>query len=217
MSTASPALARLAHLLGVAVEELHDLAGVADHELRALHDQVSQRLFVAEQHRFERIAGLSARLPGPMAAKLAESFLPPAVAARVAELLAPERARDLVGRLSLGYLSDVAVALDPRRSRAVVQAIAPERVAAVARELLARRQHLLLVDFLGAVTVASFAAVLDAAEIEDLVALLPLVECDEATTAAFRAASSAARAGIEARLDELPPGTAPALRAALAG
>ncbi|GEP36589.1 hypothetical protein NPS01_02520 [Nocardioides psychrotolerans] len=210
-----PALARLAHLLGVDATDLHELAGVPDPDLRALHAQVSHRLFAEGQHQFTRIAGLASSLPGPMAGKIAEKFLPAPVAARVAELLEPARARDLVGRLSLSYLCDVALALDPERSRGVVRAIAPERVGQVACELFRRGHHALLVDFLGAVTVEAFVVVLEMASPEDLAEVLPLVECDDETTEAFAALDPQVRAVVVARLAQLPAGSAPGLQAAL--
>ncbi|WP_341928085.1 hypothetical protein [Nocardioides psychrotolerans] len=210
-----PALARLAHVLGVKVGDLHDLAHLPEGDLRALHTQVSHRLFTEGEHQFARIAGLASSLPAPMVGKIAERFLPASVAARAAELLDPARARDLVGRFSLAYLSDVALALDPLRSRAVVRAIAPERVGEIAHELLRRGHHLLLVDFLGAVTPEAFAAVLDVAPPADLAQVLPLLECDDATRASFAAADSHVRARLEARLAQLPPDSAAGLQAAL--
>lgn len=215
MRSPRPALARLAHLLGVDHADLHDLAGLPDADLRVLHAHVSQRLFTEGRPQFARIAGLASTLPAPMAGKIAEKFLPPAVAARVAELLEPERARDLVGRLSLAYLADVALALDPGRSRAVVRAIAPDRVGQVACELFRRGHHALLVDFLGAVTVEAFVVVLDTARSEDLVEVLPLVECDDETRAAFAAADPRVRADVQARLALLPAGSASGMQAAL--
>lgn len=174
-----PQVARLAHLLGVAPEELHELADVPDADLRVLHGQVSHTMFALGQRQFARIAGLSATLPGAVAGKLAEKFLPPQLAARVAELLEPERARDLVGRVSLPYLADLALALDPVRSRPVVGAIPPARIGQVAGELFRRAEHAVFAEFVGAVDVDALEAALDVATPADLVAVLPLLEWNE--------------------------------------
>lgn len=172
----APQVARLAHLLAVDPALLADLADVPADDLRALHGQVSQTMFAQGQRQFARVAGLSSTLPGPVAARLAEKFLPPQLAARVAELLDPGKARDLVGRVSLPYLADLALALDPVRARPVIRAIPAARLGEVAGELFRRGEHAIFAEFVGAVDVAALEAALDVARPSDLVAVLPLLE-----------------------------------------
>ncbi len=150
---------RLARRLGVEPDELPDLGSVPAADLRTLHEQVGRSIFAGSEQRLTRIAGLSSALPGPVAARLAEKFLPPSIAARVAELLETARAADLVRRLSVPYLASVAAALDPERSRHVVQTISPERIGAVVRELLERHEHDVLAHLTGAVTPEQLAVV----------------------------------------------------------
>lgn len=150
---------RLARRLGVEPDELPDLGSVSAADLRTLHEQVGRSIFAGSEQRLTRIAGLSSALPGPVAARLAEKFLPPSIAARVAELLETARAADLVRRLSVPYLASVAAALDPERSRHVVQTISPERIGAVVRELLERHEHDVLAHLTGAVTPEQLAVV----------------------------------------------------------
>ena len=113
-SSNQPQLAQIARLLGVEPTELHGVDVVPDDDLKLLHDQIANRLFTDKRRRFARLAGLSQTIPGPIAGKLAEKFLPPAGGALAAELLEPAKARDLVNRVSLRYLGDLAMALEPR-------------------------------------------------------------------------------------------------------
>ncbi|MGI8679963.1 MAG: hypothetical protein ACR2LX_15030 [Jatrophihabitans sp.] len=177
MATAhrSPQLGRIARLLAVDVADVHGLDGIDDDELRALHDLIGRALFADGQQRFARVAGLSKMLPGRVAGKLAEKFLPPALAARVAELLEPAKARELVTKVSVGYLADLSLALDPTRSKPVVQAIPPARIGEVARELFARREYATMAEFAGTVTLEALFAALEVASARDLLEVVPLI------------------------------------------
>jgi hypothetical protein len=171
----NPPVTRIARLLGVPAEDVHGLDELPEQDLRALHDLISEAIFARYRRHFARVAGLSQALPGPLAAKLAERFLPPPLAARVAELLEPGKARELITRLSLDYLAEVAINLDPGRARAMVAAIPPERVAQITRILFGRREYLAVAEFAGAVPRESLAAVLEVAAARDLLEVVPLL------------------------------------------
>jgi hypothetical protein len=175
----SPQIGRIARLLRLAPSEIHGLEGVPDADLRAFHDQISETLFGDAQQRFARVAGLSRTIPGPLAGVLAEKFLPPVMAARTAEMLEPAKARDLIGRVSIGYLAEIALALDPVRSRPVVQQLPPEPIGKVARELFGRKEYAAMAEFVGTVTLEALVAALDAASPHDLLAVLPLLEWND--------------------------------------
>ena len=175
----SPQIGRIARLLGVTRDEVHGLDLLADTDLRALHDLIGRAIFADHEASFVRVAGLSKVLPGTVAGKLAERFLPPTLAARIAELLEPAKARDLVGKVSVSYLADLTIALDPTRSAAVVQAIPAEHVAPVARELFARGEYAAMAEFAGTVTVESLFAALDVATAHDLLTVVPLLEWND--------------------------------------
>lgn len=175
-SSPSRQAGRIARLLGLEQGDLPDLSSVPEEDLVVLHDQISRTLFAEAQQRFVRIAGLSKTLPAPVAGRLAEMFLPPVMAARVSELLDPDRARDLVGRVSVRYLADLAMALDPVRSRPVVQALPAARIGDVARELFGRGEYAVMAEFANTVTVDALLAALAAAAPHDLLALVPLLE-----------------------------------------
>jgi hypothetical protein len=101
---------------------------------------------------------LSKAVPGAVAAKLTEAVMPPLIAARTAELLDPHRAADMVGRLSEKYLAEVALRMDASRSPQVVEAIPPERVGAIARELARRGEWVVIGGFVAQVTSRALAA-----------------------------------------------------------
>jgi muconolactone delta-isomerase len=174
-TTPRPELVAIARVLGVEVGELHGLDGVSDDDLSVLHGQIATRLSADKRRRFARVAALSQSIPGPIAGRLAEKFLPPAGGALVAELLEPAKARDLVGRVSVGYLGDLAIALDPVRAQEVVRAIPAARVGEVAQELFTRGEYAAMARFVGAVEVDALFATLGVATPHDLLAVVPLL------------------------------------------
>ncbi|GAB7071190.1 hypothetical protein JCM12141A_54790 [Mycolicibacterium hodleri] len=174
-ATARPELVAIGRLLGVEVDELHGLDGVSDDDLSVLHGQIARRLSADKRRRFARVAALSQSIPGPIAGRLAEKFLPPAGGALVAELLEPAKARDLVGRVSVSYLGDLAIALDPVRAHDVVRAIPAARVGEVAQELFSRAEYAAMARFVGAVEVDALFATLGVATPHDLLAVVPLL------------------------------------------
>ncbi|MGA8257468.1 MAG: hypothetical protein WB767_12920 [Nocardioides sp.] len=172
----NPQVARIARLLDIPPSQVRGLDDLPVADLRALHDQISGALFAGGHRRFAGMAALAGSLPGPAVAKIAEKFLPAFLAARVAELLEPDKARDLVRRVSISYLADIAIALDPVRSRPVVQAIPAARVGEVASELFARGEHGVVAEFFTVVDDEAFEAVFAGASAADRTALLALVD-----------------------------------------
>ena len=175
MTAPRPELVAIGRTLGVEVDELHGLDGVSDDDLNVLHGHIANRLSADKRRRFARVAALAQSIPGPIAGRLAEKFLPPAGGALAAELLEPAKARDLVGRVSLAYLGDLAIALDPVRAQDVVRAIPAARVGEVAQELFNRREYAAMARFVGAVEVDALFATLGVATPHDLLAVVPLL------------------------------------------
>jgi hypothetical protein len=175
----NPQIARIARLLAIDPSQVLGLDDVPEAALRELHDQISEAYFGPGRDQFARVAGLSKVLPGAIAGKLAERFLPPQLAARAAEMLEPARARDLVGRVSVGYLADLAVALDPTRSEPVMAVVPPDRVAEVAAEMFLRGEYEAMAELAGAVSAEGLFAALAVASPHDLLELVPLLDWDE--------------------------------------
>jgi hypothetical protein len=143
---------KLAHVLDVDSGRLAMLAELPPADVRELRAQLAEALFQADRHHFARIATLARTVPGAVLAKLTEGALPPLIAARTAELLEPHRAAELVGRLSLGYLADVAAAMDAGRAAAVVEAMPPQIVARVGTELARRGEWVVMGGFVAHVS-----------------------------------------------------------------
>jgi hypothetical protein len=151
-------LRKLAHTLDVEPDRLTMLAGVPAPELRTLRKQVGEALFQADRHYFSRVAALTRTVPGAVSAKLAETVLPPLIAARTAELLEPKRAVELVGRISERYLADVSAVMDASRAPEVIAALPAAKIAAVARELARREEWIVIGSFVAEVTDEALAA-----------------------------------------------------------
>lgn len=75
----------------------------------------------------------------------------------------------------MGYLGDLAIALDPVRPQDVVRAIPAARVDEVAQELFSRGAYAAMARFVGAVEVDALFATLGVATPHDLLAVVPLL------------------------------------------
>ena len=166
---------RIAHLLGSKPEDLDELLHVPADELRELHDQLAEWLFAVHADSFARVAAVSKVLPGALAGKMAERFLEPPLAARAAVMLEPAKAVDLVTKVSVRYLGDVAMSLDPVRGKPVIRAIPPARVAEVAAELFRRDELAAMAEFAGTVDKPALDAALKVATPAQLVRVAPLL------------------------------------------
>jgi len=175
----SPQIGRIARLLHLDPSDVTGLETIPDADLRILHDQISKRMFGDAQRQFARVAALSKSIPGPLAGVLAEKFLPPVMAARVSEMLDPAKARDLIGRVSVKYLAEIALALDPVRSKPVVQQLPPEPIGKVAKELFGRKEYAAMAEFVGTVTTDALMAAFEVATPHDLLAVVPLLEWND--------------------------------------
>ena len=149
---------KLAHALDVDPSALAMLSELEAQDVRELRQQVSDAMFEAGRLAFERTATLSKMIPGSVAAKLTQAVLPPLVAARVAEVLDPDRAADMVHRLPESYLAEVAMRMDATRAPHVVDAIPAERVGAIARELARRGEWVVIGGFVSSVSSPALAA-----------------------------------------------------------
>ena len=156
-STGDPAaeLAKLAHQLGVGVDEVAFLEAVPADDLRALRTAVGEALFQADKHHFARMVALAKSVPVPLAAKITALALPPLLSARAAELFEPAKAAELVGRLPIEYLTDVSCAMDPGRSPEVVAAMPPDTVCAVGHRLAERRAWVVMGAFVSYVSASA--------------------------------------------------------------
>jgi hypothetical protein len=156
--TASPELQKLAHCLGVPVGRLDALAGLPSNDLQLLRAQIAEALFQHDRRRFAKMAALSNSVPVALAAKVTQHALPPLLAARTAELIDPDRAADLVGRLSDEYVADVSAAMDAARAPEVVARIPAARIGTIAAELARRQEWVVIGGFVAQISEDGLAA-----------------------------------------------------------
>lgn len=151
---------KLARLLGGEPGSLAALEELPADDVRALREQVTDRLFGADAGTLGRLAAAGRLLPPPLLATIAERVFGPLLCARVAGVFDVKRAVDVAGRLDASFLADVAIELEPRRAREVIARIPAAKVAEVARELVAREEWVTMGRFVAHVPDPSLIAAL---------------------------------------------------------
>lgn len=160
---------KLARLLACPPGDLGYFSELDPQDIRDLREQVSGVLFDADRHMLGRVAAASRLLPSKLTAAIGESVFGPVLCARITGVLDPHRAVDIAGRLSAGFLADVAEHLDPQRASRVIAELPPAQIADVARQLVRREQFIVMGAMVGHL---SKAATLAALEVVDDASLL---------------------------------------------
>lgn len=138
---------KLARILERDPVTLAYLEPVAVQDLRELRDQVTEVLWTAHDGTLKRLAAASRILPASLSASISERAFGPLITARLAGLLEPARAVEVATKLSLPFLADVAIELDPRRASKVIALIAPAQIAEITRELMRRGEYVTMGRF----------------------------------------------------------------------
>ena len=157
---------KLSATLGLGADELAFLSAISPDELRSFRVSIYERLFAIDAPLFERLAALVLRLPAPVAARLAERSFGPLIAARLAAELPAGDAAAIASRVSVEFFADTAAHLDPRRTRDLIARLEPERIAALAHELVRRREYMTISRFIEFVSDEQARAAIDAIEDE---------------------------------------------------
>ena len=129
---------KLARILGMEKHAVGYLASLPPHEIRRLREAALKRMFTRDSVMFSRVAKASRLLPNGLVAKLGEKVFGPMLAARIAGEMPTDRAVDIANRMSIPFLADVAIELDPVAAKEIIRAMPAQRVALVAAELLKR-------------------------------------------------------------------------------
>lgn len=138
---------RLARVLGVDETELAFLADVPPQALAELRCEILDRLLERSRRDFERAVALADRVPGALAAVLAEKAMGPVLGGRAAALLRAEKAADLASRLPPEFLADVATHVDLRHVGPLIGGIPVKTMAGASRVLQARGEWIVLSAF----------------------------------------------------------------------
>lgn len=132
---------KLAQELHCSTDELASLERLEPDQLeelrRVIHRAVDDRFRPVLQH-VERAARL---LPAPLTARIAMAHFSPQVLGRVATELTADRATRLIPQLPTEFIADCAPYMDPERARPLVAALPMETMMPVAREVVARGDH----------------------------------------------------------------------------
>ncbi|MGQ0699997.1 MAG: hypothetical protein ACT4PZ_17350 [Panacagrimonas sp.] len=161
---------KLARVLGLRESDLDYLQVIDAASIREFRERASARLFDADEHRLRRVAAASKLLPAALNALIAEKVFGPLLCARVAGLIAPERAADLAQRLPVEFLADVTLEIDPRHVREVLTLMPIPRLVDVAVVLARRGEFVTLARFVDYVSLDAIRAVMN--RITDNAALL---------------------------------------------
>jgi hypothetical protein len=178
---------KLARALGAHPDDLGDLADAHPHDIRGLRHAVTDSLYEADRHHFARVAAVAKAVPVALAAKLAEHALGPLLAARVAGLVDTDLACNLARRLPPDFLAHIAVQLDPRQATAILSCLPADLVAAGARELDERGEHVAMSMFVGHLSDGTLHATVDVLSDEALLTVGFLIEAPERLDAVFAA------------------------------
>ena len=172
-------LEKLAAALHVPVAELMFLSHLELEELRQLRNVLSAELFDRHHERFRRLAESTRLLPNKLVALITTKVIPAYISAQVTGLLEPADAVDLARRLPVPYQADICCFLDPRRAVPVLQAMPGDNLVAVARELIKRRQFMVMARFVDALTDAQIQRVAARMDGESLLRVGFFIERDE--------------------------------------
>jgi hypothetical protein len=140
-------ITKIARLLGADVKELGYLDGIPAAALRAFREQATDRLFAGDAGRLRRVAAASKLVPVPLTVKIAQIAFGPLLCAATAGLLDPPHAVKVASKCPTSFLADITIHIDPRRAPDVIAAVPTPMVVAVAKELLARDEHVTMGRF----------------------------------------------------------------------
>jgi hypothetical protein len=140
-------ITKLARLLGVEPKDIGYLDQVSAAALHEFRDAATDRLFAGDAGRLHRVAAASKLVPIPLTVKIAQIAFGPVLCAATAGLLEPRHAVRVAAKCPTEFLADITINLDPRRAAEVIAAVPTPLVVAVAKELLARHEHVTMGRF----------------------------------------------------------------------
>lgn len=141
---------RLAHALGCSPGDLAALEGIDDPQvLRAVERAVRRHLAAAEASRLTAVVAAARRLPTRLVATVAERQMGPELCAAAIGAVEPDHAVAIAGHLSVPFMVEVTLAADPTAAGHLAAALPRATTVAIAREVIARREHLVAAAFVG--------------------------------------------------------------------
>ncbi len=153
-------LVKLSRVLVTEEKAVAFLAPLGPLGVRTLQECVSAALFDEYRGALQRLADAARLLPASLVAKISEMVFGPMLSARVAGLMAPDKAVDVASKLHVKFLADVTVQLDPRSAAELLDKIPVKITVDVARVLLERREYVTMGRFVDVLTDEAIKAVM---------------------------------------------------------
>lgn len=140
-------LIKLSRMTFVSEESLAFLQDVPLPTLVRLRELTTERVFSDGRKLFQNLASASKLMPAGLTAMIAEKTFGPMLCARVAGEMPWQRAVDLSQRMSIPFLAEVTMAIDPKRVADIIRNMPVNHLKAVAKELVKRGEYLVLGGF----------------------------------------------------------------------
>lgn len=140
-------LIKLSRLAQVTEADLAFLEDVPLASLVKVRELTTERMFSDGRKLFQNLASASKLMPNSLTAMIAEKAFGPLLCARVAGEMPYQRAVDLSVKMSIPFLAEVTIQIDPKRVRDIIRHMPVNHLKAVAKELTRRGEYLVLGGF----------------------------------------------------------------------
>lgn len=167
---------KLARLLGCPESVVAGLSGLDVAALRQLRGACTSALFDGDRASLQKVVMAARLMPGALNALIAEKAMGAVLASRVAGMLPPKMAVDIAKRVPLPFNVDVTLQIDPRSAAPMLQQMPVELVVAVTRELVKRREYIVMARFVDALTDEQIRASMEVTDDESLLRIGFFVE-----------------------------------------
>ncbi|MBA0127917.1 hypothetical protein H0B56_20415 [Haloechinothrix sp. YIM 98757] len=145
-------LTKLARALDTTEDCVAFLGSLEAAEIHELREAASAAMHDRHRELYQSIAKASTLLPPALCVRIAERAFPPMITSKVAAEIGTDRVGEFAKRLSVGYMADVCVSIDPRKVRELISQVPVERATEVARELVDREEYVTLGRMIDAAT-----------------------------------------------------------------
>jgi hypothetical protein len=145
----SAELVKLGQLLGVPSAELSFLESLPLTTLIKVRALTTDKLFNDGRKLFQKLASASKLMPAGVTATIGEKIFGAMLCARIASEMPYKRAVELADKMTIPFLAQVTLELDPRRVKDIIQNIPLAKLRAVATELLAQKHYIVMGGFVG--------------------------------------------------------------------
>ena len=143
---------KLARLLGCPQQAVAGLDGLDVAALRRLRGACTSMLFDGDRGSLQRIVSVARMMPAALNALIAEKAMGPVLGSRVAGMLPPKDAVEIARRVPLDFNVEVTLLLDPRSAAPMLRVMPLDLVVAVTKEMVKRREYIVMARFVDALT-----------------------------------------------------------------